>query len=78
MPDYEERGIDFTTMRNIIKCCALVKIEPFSFESIAKKMNTDPAFLRYWYNKNLGIINKAIEIYGREIEQEINNLRSET
>ena len=78
MPDYEEKGIDFSTMRNLIKCCALVKIEPFSFESIAKKMNTDSAFLRYWYQKNLAIINKVTEIYPKEIEQEINRLKSET
>jgi len=74
----EKKVIDFSTMRNFIKCCALVKIEPFSFESMAKKMNTDSAFLRYWYQKNLAIINKVTEIYPKEIEQEINNLKNET
>ena len=78
MPDYRERGIDFTTVRNIIKYCALAKIGPFFYEFIAKKMNTDPAFLRYWNQDSHELINKVLETHRKEIEEEVNNLKSET
>jgi len=78
MPTDRERGIDFTTMRNIIKYCALAKIRPFSYESIAKKMNTDPAFLRYWNQDNQGLISKVLDTHRKEIEEEVNNLKNET
>lgn len=58
MPTDREKEIDFTTTRNIIKFCALAKIEPFSFKFIAKKMNAEPAFLRYWNQKNQGLITR--------------------
>lgn len=68
--EFREREIEFTSLKNIIKYCALVNQRPFDLHKIAEALNTDYEFLRQWANRNLWLINRVLKEYREEIKEE--------
>ena len=74
---YRKKEIEFFSLKNLISYCAIVNEKPFDLNRIAKVLNTDYEFLREWTGRNNWLINKILNVYREEIEEEKKRIKRE-
>jgi len=77
LDQYRKKEIEFLSLKNIITYCAIVNEKPFNLIRIAKILNTDYKFLREWTSRNNRLINRILNRYGEEIEEEKKRIKRE-